>query len=749
MKSARYKPLIFSRIDEYQEFISQQNKPVLINELHKQLKELVIVRNPQIPLKGEKEAIDSYINEHLAGQNIDEYGCWVYYPWINTVVRTLPEDEFIEVRTNRNKYKITEEEFKTLQSKTIGIVGLSVGRAVAMTAAMERICGRMRIADFDTLELSNLNRIHTDLLNLGLNKALSVAREIALIDPFLEVELFDEGLTEENMPDFLGLNGNKLNMLVEACDDLEIKIISRFKARENGIPVIMEASDRCVVDVERFDLEPDRPILHNLLGDINIEKLKAIKTDEEKIPILLALNGNEALSPRIRASAIEISQTINTWPQLASAVTLGGGVVTDVIRRIFIDEFRSSGRFYVDVHQLINDRGDRVSEYQPIEHAAGGRLTKESMVEMANGLAPGKDKNLPPKDDLEFIIAEGHKAPSGGNSQPWVWMVKDSELLLFHDRALSDSFLDYDYDASRLAFGAATENMKLAAADRGWNLNYELFPGPDQKLIARYSFEQTNETGYRSHLSESISDRSTNRKILMSAEIEDQEYERLQESIAGIPGAKLQIIKDYDQRVDIGNMMGAMDRVRVLFKDTHEDMVRELRWNQNEAQATKDGIDVATLDMPESILAGLHMVKDKRVIDLLKSWDKGYALEGLMQYYAMFSDSICMISHEDIGDATFFEGGRAVERAWLQASHSGISFQPISACLFLFNRYEKEGEKPFGEFGPAVTKAYEDYAKHFKIKENEKRVFIFRLFKGEGPSVRALRRDLSEHLIYA
>jgi molybdopterin/thiamine biosynthesis adenylyltransferase len=750
MRSETFKPLIFRSISEYDAFQPPDGVPVLVNSMESQLKELVTIRNPQIPLKGEHDAIKTYINEHLAGQEIATYGLWVFYPWINTVVRTLPEAEFIELRTNRNKYKITDEEFEGLQSKKLGIVGLSVGRAVAMTAAMERICSTIRLADFDTLELSNLNRIRTSLTNLGINKAISVAREIALLDPFIDVQVFTDGLTEDNMDEFYGEGPNQLDILVEACDELEIKIISRFKAREKGIPVIMEASDRCVVDVERFDLEPERPILHNLLGDIDIQHLKSIKTDEDKIPILMALNGNESLSPRIRASALEISQTINTWPQLASAVSLGGGVLTDVIRRIFTEEFTDSGRYYVDVQQLIaNKEADVSKHFTPILNYKAKGITQEEMVEMAEQVGMKSNDSFPSKSELDFMVGAAHKAPSGGNSQPWKWLAHNNNLFLFHDRSLSESYLDYKYEASVLSFGAATENLKLAAAEKGWDVDYTLYPTDDDELIATFSFEKSgNGSSYRSNLANIINDRTTNRKILMSAELEQAEYQKLEDSIIGIPGAKVRFYRDYETKVNIGNMMGSMDRVRVLFKETHLDMVREIRWNPEEAESTKDGIDVATLEMPESILAGLKMAKDPRVVDLLSKWDKGYALEGLMQYYAMFSDGIGMISHEDIGQNTYFEGGRAVERIWLAANLADISFQPISACIFLFNRFEKEGKKPFGEFGNAVEVAYNQYKQIFEISEKERRIFIFRLFKGEEPSVRALRRDLNEHLIY-
>ena len=78
-----------------------------------------------------------------------------------------------------------------------------MGQSVAVTIALERTCGELNIADYDILELSNLNRIRTGVCNLNLLKTIAVAREIAEIDPFIKVNCYHEGITENNIEDFL------------------------------------------------------------------------------------------------------------------------------------------------------------------------------------------------------------------------------------------------------------------------------------------------------------------------------------------------------------------------------------------------------------------------------------------------------------------------------------------------------------------------------------------------------------------
>jgi tRNA threonylcarbamoyladenosine dehydratase len=335
--------------EKYNQVFSSVNAENVFDHLKSQIRELVKCVNPALPIHPAE--YENLINTHLLGADPDEYGVWVYYPWNNNLVHILDEDEFIKVRTNRNCLKITPAEQDTLKAKKIGIIGLSVGQSIALTIAMERTCGEIRLADFDTAELSNLNRLRTGLHNLGVNKAIIAAREIAEIDPFIKVRIFDEGLNSANMDAFFGEGGN-LDLLVEVCDGLDIKIQSRLKARDLQIPVVMDTNDRGMLDVERFDLEPTRSIFHGLI-DKYLDENGTPETDPgRKLQMLMAMVSFESASERLKLSMGQIGKTISTWPQLASSVVMGGAITTDISRRILLDQHSESGRYYADMDEI-------------------------------------------------------------------------------------------------------------------------------------------------------------------------------------------------------------------------------------------------------------------------------------------------------------------------------------------------------------------------------------------------------------
>lgn len=357
-----YRPLYFRTINQNEEqklnaLINNTPEIIIYDTIEGQLAELIKLNHPQQRLSKEESA--ALVAAHVNGDT-DQYGVWVYFPWSQKLVHTLDEEEFAQVRTSRNVYKITPEEINILKNKKIGIIGLSVGQSIALTLAMERTCGELRLADFDEIELSNMNRIKVNIQDLGLNKSVVAARQIAELDPFINVICYEQGINLSTIDDFF-TGGGKLDILVEECDGIDIKILSRIKAKELSIPVVMDTNDKGMLDVERFDLEPDRPIFHGKVTELEAlsaeeltERLNTL-TIPEKIGYLGKIIGFENLSEAMKKSVGEMNKTIVGWPQLASAVTLGGAMITDISRKILLNQFTKSGRYFVDFDDLFKD----------------------------------------------------------------------------------------------------------------------------------------------------------------------------------------------------------------------------------------------------------------------------------------------------------------------------------------------------------------------------------------------------------
>ncbi len=300
------------------------------------------VLNPSLP--PQSPAFQSELNDFLAEHRLPNIGNWIFYPWLNTAVRILPKAEFRHVRYSRNKNKIKESEQNELFTKTVGIIGLSVGQTVGVTMAMEGSFGRIKIADFDVLDLSNMNRLRAGVHQIGLPKTTLLARAIVEMDPFMEVILFPDGITAENLSNFT----DGLDLLMEESDSLEVKIESRKWAKKQGIPVIMDTSDRGMLDVERFDNEKDRALFHGLVPNIESIDISTISS-EQRMQILMQLVDYPNLSDRLKESYALLGSELVTWPQLAADVMAGGGHAAEAARRILLNLPMPSGRYYVEL----------------------------------------------------------------------------------------------------------------------------------------------------------------------------------------------------------------------------------------------------------------------------------------------------------------------------------------------------------------------------------------------------------------
>ena len=314
-----------------------------IDLLQGQLEELYCIRN----LK-QTNGIDEAKN--FISTN-PEYGSWVYFPWNNRALKILEKVEFVELRTSRNRNKITQAEQERLASKTIGIVGMSVGFSVFLTMIMERVAENYKIADFDTLSMSNLNRLPFRLSDIGLSKVLIAKRWALEIDPYLNIQVFNEGVNSNNVEDFF-IGNSDLDLVVDECDSGNIKLLLRVMARKQRIPLLMETSDRGLLDVENYQNDSE-PIFHGKIADSEIEGLLM----ENSGAVLMRFIDLSEASKRGVESMLEIGKSIDTWPQLASDVFHGGATVTIAARNILLGNTIPSGRYFVDLQQKLGVHG--------------------------------------------------------------------------------------------------------------------------------------------------------------------------------------------------------------------------------------------------------------------------------------------------------------------------------------------------------------------------------------------------------
>jgi len=643
-----------------------------------------------------------------------EPGRWAYYPWRRTVVAVLGPRGFRALRLDRNRNNITTEEQARFSSLTIGVAGLSVGHVIAHTLAVQGLCGSLRLADFDHLELSNLNRVPATLFDLGLNKAHVAARRIAELDPYLAVDVFDAGLTAETVDAFL----DGLDIVVEECDSLDMKVGVRTRARERRIPVLMATSDRGRVDVERFDQEPERPILHGLLGELDIEQLPGM-TSREKIPYMLRYDEAGRVSPRTAASLIEIDRSLSTWPQVASDVLVGASALAEAVRRIGLGENLRSGRCRIDIGWAL----DQLEEVETVRHRPA--LDDEQSNDPA------------PSVVTDTIVAAAVRAPSGGNSQPWHIEAEPGKLTI-SVATEHTSAMDVGFRGSAVALGAALYNVRIAAASRGMlgpvSVSEDVHGCP---LRASMHFEGGTDPAL-AELYEPMLARGTNRHGGTPQSLDDQTI-KLLTAAAEREGARLHLLTERDDLARAATIFGAADRIRYLTPRLHKEMFAELRWPGDPDPDT--GIDVRTLELDASDLALLDIVRRPDVMVYLAEWNAGSALGDGMRDQILASSALAVITVPGERLSDYAIGGSAVEAVWILAQREGLAVRPLSP-VFLHARNSTDLNELSVGFAGELQRLQSDFVRLTATDPEESIVLVLRLTTAPPASVPS-RRSLS------
>lgn len=137
----------------------------------------------------------------------------------------------------RNIGLVTEEEQQKLREFTVVIPGMGAVGSLHLISLVRQGFEKFKIADFDTYDLKNLNRQYGARMDtIGRPKAEVMKEEALKINPNCQIEIFENGVTEDNIEDFV--SGADLG--VDAIDAFTVEARRLFinTALAHDIPVI-------------------------------------------------------------------------------------------------------------------------------------------------------------------------------------------------------------------------------------------------------------------------------------------------------------------------------------------------------------------------------------------------------------------------------------------------------------------------------------------------------------------------------
>ena len=150
---------------------------------------------------------------------------------------------------------------ETLKNAKMLVVGLGgLGCAAAQYLAVAGV-GHLTLLDFDTVDLSNLQRqvLHDDS-RLGMPKVESAKLSLQRLNPHIEVNAIHQLLDEQQLHDLVG----KFDLVLDCTDNVSTRNQLDTACAAHKIPLISGAAIRMEGQVSVFTYADNTPTYHTL-----------------------------------------------------------------------------------------------------------------------------------------------------------------------------------------------------------------------------------------------------------------------------------------------------------------------------------------------------------------------------------------------------------------------------------------------------------------------------------------------------
>lgn len=181
--------------------------------------------------------------------------------------------------------------FPLWQKATVGIAGAGgLGSNCAIMLARAGI-GKLIVADFDKVSLSNLNRQSFNIDQVGMPKTDALTMNIRMINPFIQLQMHELRLTPNNIPSLF----KDVDVMIEALDkdSQKLMLIETWFRHHPKIPLI------CASGLAGYgrseDIKIQREGSFYIVGDQYSQLKEGISPIAPRVMIVAAMQANLSL----------------------------------------------------------------------------------------------------------------------------------------------------------------------------------------------------------------------------------------------------------------------------------------------------------------------------------------------------------------------------------------------------------------------------------------------------------------------
>jgi len=278
-----------------------------------------------------------------------------------------------------------------------------------------------------------------------------------------------------------------------------------------------------------------------------------------------------------------------------------------------------------------------------------------------------------PSEKLRFLLRYAILAPSGHNTQPWLFRLRDQRLQVYADRARALPVVDPDDRELTISCGAALATLRIAARHFGEAATVEVMPDrADEDLLASIGLEPADPpSDHEEELFRAIPERHSNRQAFEDREPPVELVERLVTE-AHTEGAWLRVIRGED-RVAIAGLVAEGDRIQMADKRFRRELAS---WMHPNRSRSRDGMRGYGFGFGELMSHAGPLA--------IRSFDVGKGQAARDRQLAEGSPLLAVLHTDTDEPAAWLATGQALQHVLLRARAAGVwtSFlnQPIEVA---------------------------------------------------------------------
>ena len=291
--------------------------------------------------------------------------------------------------------------------------------------------------------------------------------------------------------------------------------------------------------------------------------------------------------------------------------------------------------------------------------------------------------------------------------------------------------------------------MRVVGAHLGYRLSVSYLPQKNEPLhIATLRFDNAKKE-LHPHF-DALNMRITNRKFYnRSQNINEAIYLKLSNLVEADHETKLLWIKknELPYRV-LSRLLASADQLRFEQKRLHREFNETLRINPGEAEKTKDGLDLRTL---EAGFFGNLLFKTTRSWKWMNCFNRVGASAAINFYTQMqlnSSQAVGLIVSKANKPIDYLRGGEIMERMWHEITIKNLAIQPLEALPIFIINFNLTGGRDFSVAQRKKLKRMkQEFLSLFQIEDQMGLIFLFRIGYASPPGIHSFRRPIEEFLL--